>query len=481
MSRRLAVILFAAAALVALPAAPASADLGLRADFGSEGTGNGQFRWASGVGVDGGDRIFVADCYNDRIEIFNPDLTFNGQLGGPPGGGPAPRGSGPGQFSCPFDIATQGNDYIYVADLNNLRVQRFAGLDGNVPLDYIQSFVLRGRDQQPCAPYGVAVDPSGDVWISGGPTRDECQVVGKFSRSGAQVLTFGSRGDGPGQFYGYMHVAADPGGNVYVSDFANGRVQKFDTNGTFLSSFGHNGTGEGDFYGPHGLAVDPAGNVWVAETGINHRVQQFTPGNAFAARFAVGGPGPSGHEDYPYDVVADSHCNVYVTSTTGIFDGTEHVLKFGQSEAPFCRAATASTPATGGSGGPGTGIGGPVEAPTPPDRAAPTVTVSATAASFSARRGFVLPVRCNEPCTLLASAKVAVPGGPARVYTLSARRAKGNKGATARLMLKGLTKTNKAIAASLARGHKLKARVVITATDKATNVTTRRATVKLSR
>jgi streptogramin lyase len=411
----------------------------------------------------------VTDCTRDDIQFFRPDLSFLGKASGP--------GSTPGRLNCPFDIATEGNDYVYVADLSNTRVTRFTGLDSDVPLDYVQDYVLRGTDKQPCAPYGVAVDASHNIWIAGGPTRDECQVVGKFDRRGTQLLTFGSRGTGDGQFYGYMDVFPDAAGNVYVSDFANGRVQKFDTNGSFLAKFGREGTGDGNFYGPHGLTVDPAGNIWVAETGINYRIQAFTSGQLFAAKFGGQGTGP-GQFTTAYDVAADSNCNVYAVDTSGIFDGAERIQVFGQSEAPFCRAATPAPPAAGTTVPGGAGDPAP---PVPPDKASPGVVVTGTAAAFNARRGFTLPLRVNEDCTVLASAKVNITDGTSRVYSVSARRASARKGRTLKLRLKGVKKTNTAIANALKRGRKLKAKVTITALDKAGNATTKRATLKLSR
>ena len=466
MTRRLAVLL-AAAALLALTAAPASADLGFRSAFGSPGTGDGQFRWASGVAVDAGDRVFVTDCTRSDIQWFTAGGSFLGRASG--------FGSTPGRLNCPFDIAAEGNDYLYVADLSNNRVSRFTGLGSDVPLDYIQDYVLRGTDKQPCAPYGVAVDAARNIWVAGGPTRDECQVVAKFDRAGTQLLTFGTRGAGDGQFFGYMDVFPDAAGDIYVSDFANGRIQKFDTNGTFLAKFGRQGTGDGDFYGPHGLTVDPAGNVWVAETGINYRIQQFTSARQFAAKFGGNGTGP-GQFTIAYDVAADSNCNVYAVDTSGISDGAERIQVFGQSEAPFCRAATpaaaaAGTTVPGGAGDPGS--------PTPPDEASPSVVVTATASAFSVRRGFVLPLRVNEDAAVEAVGKINIPDGTSRVYRVSARRAGAKRGRTLRLRLKGSAKTNRAIAAGLKRRGSLRAKVTITARDKAGNRRIERVTLKL--
>ncbi|MEH1839894.1 MAG: SBBP repeat-containing protein [Nostoc sp.] len=52
-------------------------DLSSFTSFGTEGIGNGQFRYPNGVAVDPSGNIYVADTINDRIVRFNPS-DFNG-------------------------------------------------------------------------------------------------------------------------------------------------------------------------------------------------------------------------------------------------------------------------------------------------------------------------------------------------------------------------------------------------------------------
>lgn len=56
---------------------------------------------------------------------------------------------------------------------------------------------------------------------------------------------------------------------------------------SFLTSWGSQGSADGQFDRPQGVAIDSSGNVWVADD-VNSRVQRFTPGGAFAAKFAAG-------------------------------------------------------------------------------------------------------------------------------------------------------------------------------------------------
>src|SRR5690606_23858166 len=88
-------------------------------------------------------------------------------------------------------------------------------------------------------------------------------------------LTWGTSGTGNGQFNNPSEVATDSGGNVYVADTNNNRIQKFTSTGTYLTQWGTPGTGNGQFNSPYGVATDSGGNVYVADTN-NNRIQKFT-------------------------------------------------------------------------------------------------------------------------------------------------------------------------------------------------------------
>jgi tripartite motif-containing protein 71 len=61
---------------------------------------------------------------------------------------------------------------------------------------------------------------------------------------------------------------------VYITDQDNGRIQKFSSDGQFIESWGTTGDGNGQFSEPEGIDVDNSGHVYVADTG-NNRVQVF--------------------------------------------------------------------------------------------------------------------------------------------------------------------------------------------------------------
>ena len=93
--------------------------------FGSNGSGDGQFSFTGGntnglnncgIAVDA-TQIYVLDPGNSRVQIFNrTTFAYISQFG--------TAGSGNGQFSSPVDINVDGT-YIFVLDRGNNRIQRF--------------------------------------------------------------------------------------------------------------------------------------------------------------------------------------------------------------------------------------------------------------------------------------------------------------------------------------------------------------------
>ena len=72
------------------------------------------------------------------------------------------------------------------------------------------------------------------------------------------LLSFGLNGTADGEFASPCGVAVDGGGNIYVADTGNDRMQIFDSTGMHLLSFGTMGAGDGNFDSPVACSVDSA-------------------------------------------------------------------------------------------------------------------------------------------------------------------------------------------------------------------------------
>jgi hypothetical protein len=86
--------------------------------FGTSGTGNGQFARPDTVAIDPRGIVYVVDQNNSRVQVFNQAGEYLSQFGA--------TGAGAGQFSFayPTGVAADGRGDIWVAD-NNSRIQKW--------------------------------------------------------------------------------------------------------------------------------------------------------------------------------------------------------------------------------------------------------------------------------------------------------------------------------------------------------------------
>ena len=91
---------------------------------GESGSDAGEFDWPVGVAVDGNSAVWVADWWNNRIQVREPDGRWR-VADGKAGGGDGAYGRGAGEFNRPEGIAVDGNGAVWVADSGNHRIQRY--------------------------------------------------------------------------------------------------------------------------------------------------------------------------------------------------------------------------------------------------------------------------------------------------------------------------------------------------------------------
>ena len=102
------------------------------------------------------------------------------------------------------------------------------------------------------------------------------------------IKQWGSKGTGIGQFLYPIGIAVDPSGNVFISDNGNNRVQKFDGNGNFLAKWDFNSSNYGHIVQPKGIAADSSGNVFISDNG-NNQIQKFDGNGNFLAKWGING------------------------------------------------------------------------------------------------------------------------------------------------------------------------------------------------
>ena len=175
---------------------------------GTRGSDHGAFNDPRGVAVIG-DRVFVCDTQNHRLQVFTKErLEFVKTIGS--------QGQGDEQFIFPFDITQDELGNMYICDYGNNRV-KLLNKQGEFQLSFSKK-----ADGQLNGPSGVCVVDQFVYIVEWGG-----HCVSVFSRDGQFVTSFGKGGKKEGEFYSPFGICVDCDGFVYVCDHWNNRVQVF--------------------------------------------------------------------------------------------------------------------------------------------------------------------------------------------------------------------------------------------------------------
>ncbi len=207
--------------------------------------------------LDGQGNIFVADLFNHRVRRVDAATgvitTFAGSgpggSGDHQGGGFAGDGGAATQalLNGPSDVAFDSTRNICIADIGNQSVR--------------------------------CVDAQGIIrTVAGHGTADP-----------------GDGGSGTNAILSPYRIAFDPTGNMYISDYADGRIRKLDVNGIIstVAGFGSRGfSGDGgpalraQFDYGSGLTIDARGNILLFD-GENRRIRLVKQGAVVASPNAI--------------------------------------------------------------------------------------------------------------------------------------------------------------------------------------------------
>lgn len=257
---------------------------------------------------------YVADTGNNRIQVFDSTGAFISTWG--------QFGKDAGNLDSPAAVAVGSRgEYVYVADTGNNRVVKYDSA-GN----FVAAWggpVYGTANGQFSSPNSIAVNfENNDDYVYVADTGNN--RVQKFDSRGNWVLTMGSTtaGSAPGVFNNPQGVTADNTRNyIYVVDTGNNRIQKCDINGNFITTWGVYGTGNGNFKFPRDIGVDSLGRVYVADC-LNYRIERFTQDGSFDAAWGAQGENNGQFEDH-YGVSVDQDNNVFVADA-----GNNRIQKF---------------------------------------------------------------------------------------------------------------------------------------------------------
>jgi hypothetical protein len=282
------------------------------------------------IAVDSAGNLWVTDSGDHLVKKFSSSGAYLGLLGS--------AGSEPGQFDFPVGVAVDSSDNVYVVDCFKYNIQKFSSggayLGGRVTVASGDANLLR--------PVHVAVDGAGATYVADtfvGTLFNDGSVK-KFDSSFVLQTRIGVyAGSAPldGTFCSVWGVAVGPSGKVYIADGAVNRVTIFSpTSVTPAPTVG----GFTPTSGPVGTSVTISGTGFGGATAVSFhgsaadfsvksatRITATVPADATSGVIAVTTPGGSASSAASFTVTTS---DVTPTVTLALGGLTRGALKLGK-------------------------------------------------------------------------------------------------------------------------------------------------------
>jgi hypothetical protein len=243
-----------------------------------------------GLAIDGAGNLYIADVYDNRIRMVSAATGIISTVAGNGTGCSSPSdtcGDGGAATSAnltePYAVAVDASGDLYIADTADNRIRFVNAATGIIT-------TLPGVTVS--IPSSLALDTAGNLYItrlSGGyvyKVDAATGIMSVFAGAGPHCTpATATCGDGGPATAANLSepfgVAVDPAANVYISDFSGNRIRKVSAATGYISTVG--GTGvpcasltcndggpatatASQFNGPGPIALDSAGNLYVADS-----------------------------------------------------------------------------------------------------------------------------------------------------------------------------------------------------------------------
>ena len=245
------------------------------------------FGWIPAVAVDSQDRVYVYSRSEHPMVVFDREGNFLTSWGDD-------------ILKDAHGIFIDAADNIYCTERETHCVRKFTS-DGEL-------LMTLGTPDQPAdgtpfnLPTDLALGPDGEMFVSDGYGNAR---IHKYSPDGELIKSWGTPGDGPGEFDLPHCVRVDPRHRVMVADRSNNRIQFFTLDGEYIEEWG-------DFRQPDTIFIDDEETVYIAE--LDQRVTILTLDGEIIAQWGSerGSTVPGEFFACPHGIWVDSHDDLYV-------------------------------------------------------------------------------------------------------------------------------------------------------------------------
>jgi len=160
--------------------------------------------------------VYISDTGNKRIVVFDNEGEFLVEFGD--------VGLGDGQFDEPSGLALDEQGNLYVADTWNQRIQVFSPDADGIAQYFLTKWNVEGWYGQSLdnKPY-LTVGADGNLYVS----DPELSRILVFSPLGEVLYTWGISGEGLENFNYPTGLSADGEGGMWISDTKNNRILHF--------------------------------------------------------------------------------------------------------------------------------------------------------------------------------------------------------------------------------------------------------------
>jgi hypothetical protein len=217
-------------------------------------------RDVAGVAVGPDDLVHLFTRYPHQIVVFTPAGEFVTSWG-------------EGAFEHAHAVKVGPDGSVYTVDNFEHTVKKFSAYGellmtlgipdqpsdtGYVPGAPVSIHLVEGVTH-PGPPFNGCTDlvlaPNGDIYVADG--YHNCRVH-QFDARGELIRSWGTVGEGPGEFRLPHAICQGADGRLFVADRENDRIQIFTPDGEYLGEWN-------DFNRPCGIALDAEGRMYVAE------------------------------------------------------------------------------------------------------------------------------------------------------------------------------------------------------------------------